>query len=71
MAQAVDGARIERMAVFHVAAAEQARQFERLLRAQMACPEEILVAELTPGLSVHSGAGMVGAATLVAARPGA
>jgi DegV family protein with EDD domain len=51
---------IERMAVIHVDAAEQARQFEEQLRASMACPETIMLAGLSAGLSVHSGAGLVG-----------
>jgi DegV family protein with EDD domain len=56
---------VERMAVIHVAVPEAAREFESLLRDSLACPEEILIAELTAGLSVHSGAGMVGAGVVV------
>lgn len=52
---------IERMAVMHVAVPEAAAEFETLLRANLDCPDEIMISELTPGLSVHSGAGMVGA----------
>ena len=52
---------IERMAVMHVAVPEAAKEFETLLRANLDCPDEIMICELTPGLSVHSGAGMVGA----------
>ena len=51
--------RIEKMAVLHVAVLDEAREFEALLRANLECPNEILMAELTPGLSVHTGAGMV------------
>ncbi len=65
-AQALDGCQIERMAVIHVAAAEQARQFEQQLRARLACPEHILTASLTAGLSVHTGAGLVGVAAVAA-----
>jgi DegV family protein with EDD domain len=54
------GHSIERMAIAHVAAADSAREFESQLRKTFACPDEILHCELTPGLSVHSGAGMVG-----------
>ncbi|MGD8624680.1 MAG: DegV family protein [Anaerolineae bacterium] len=63
-AQALDGRPIERMAIAHVAVPEDARRFEAEIRAALACPEEILIAELTPGLSVHGGAGMIGVATM-------
>jgi DegV family protein with EDD domain len=57
---------IERLAVLHVAVPEEAARFEEQVRAALPCPAEILHAELTPGLSVHSGAGLVGLVALVA-----
>ena len=60
MAEALDGRLAERMAIIHIAVPDEARQFEAQLRASLPCPKEILMAEMTPGLSVHGGAGLVG-----------
>lgn len=56
----------ERMSVLHVNAPQAAQEFEALLRQSMPCPETIMTCELPPGLSVHSGTGMVGATVVVA-----
>jgi DegV family protein with EDD domain len=56
---------IERMAVIHVDAEEHARRFEAQLRASMVCPEKVMVTGLSAGLSVHSGAGLVGVSFVV------
>ena len=57
--------RIEKMAVLHVAAPEDAREMESLLRSNMELPEEVLIVELNPGLSVHTGSGLVGVGFVV------
>jgi fatty acid-binding protein DegV len=42
-----------------------AQQFTGEIRSRMHCPDEIPLVEVTPGLSVHSGAGMVGTVFIV------
>jgi DegV family protein with EDD domain len=58
--EASAGKTIDRMAIIHVTAEDAAKQFEAQLRKCTNCPKDILLAEMTAGLSVHSGAGMVG-----------
>jgi fatty acid-binding protein DegV len=51
---------IARMAMIHIAAPDDAKDFESLLRVELDCPNEIMHVELNPGLAVHAGAGLVG-----------
>jgi len=55
----VAGHRIEKMAVLNVKATEAAHQFESLLRSALPCPDEITFTAINPGLSIHTGVGMV------------
>jgi fatty acid-binding protein DegV len=64
--EAVGGMEIEQMGIVHVAARQEAEAFAALLRETVACPDDILFADLTAGLSVHSGAGMVGVGFILA-----
>jgi DegV family protein with EDD domain len=65
--EALAGRKVAQMAIGHVAVPEEAKAFEAQLRAALPCPQTIIHAELSPGLSVHTGAGMLGVA-VVAAR---
>jgi len=65
--EANGGNRIQRLAILHVNALEAARQFEGLVRAALPCPADIVYADMNPGLSIHSGSGMV-AVTFVTAK---
>ena len=58
----INGQAVEQLAIVHVAAPQAAREFEAMLRVTLNCPSDIMIAELTPGLSVHTGAGLVGLA---------
>jgi DegV family protein with EDD domain len=59
-AQTTNGRRIQRLSIVHVNALESAHAFEAQLRKNLTYPPDVLFAELTPGLSIHSGAGLVG-----------
>ena len=58
--EASGGCAVEQIAILHVNAHEAASQFEQLVRAALTCPAEIRHVEMTPGLSIHTGAGLVG-----------
>jgi fatty acid kinase fatty acid binding subunit len=61
------GRPLERLAVQHVACPEQAMAFKEQLCAAIQCPGEVVFAEFTPGLSVHTGAGLIGVVGVAAA----
>jgi DegV family protein with EDD domain len=52
----------ERMAFVHVTVPDEARAFQEQLCAALPCPADAFTTDLGTGLSVHSGAGLVGVA---------
>jgi DegV family protein with EDD domain len=58
--EAAGGRALEQLAILHVNAPEAAGQFEQLVRAVLPCPSELRTIEMTPGLSIHTGPGLVG-----------
>jgi DegV family protein with EDD domain len=63
--EAVGDRPIEKFSMVHADAAEDAKQLEEMLRGAMNVAPETITTQLNPGLSVHSGAGMIGAAFTV------
>jgi DegV family protein with EDD domain len=61
-AESLGDGQIDSIFVLHVAAKTEAEQFITLLKDRVPCPADIPLTELTPGLSVHTGAGLVGVA---------
>jgi DegV family protein with EDD domain len=61
-ATALGDGEIENIFILHVAAKQDADEFGKMLRETIPCPDVIPLTELTPGLSVHTGAGLVGVA---------
>lgn len=59
--KSVNGKKIVKAGIVHVNNLEDATVLEARLRADLRMPHEILVAEFTPGLSVHGGTGLVAA----------
>ncbi|NMB62023.1 MAG: DegV family protein [Chloroflexi bacterium] len=64
--QDVGDKKIEKMCILHVTADEEALEFEEMLRKSIDCPDEMPLVSLNPGLSIHTGAGLVGISFVVA-----
>jgi DegV family protein with EDD domain len=62
---AAGGKAIERIAFFHVTAEADTARFIEQFKQRISCPPEVLTVELTPGLSVHTGAGIVGVVVIL------
>lgn len=60
--ESLAGRRIEDMFLLHVAAEEDAKQFLDLLEKRVDLGREVPITNLSPGLSVHTGPGLVGLA---------
>jgi DegV family protein with EDD domain len=58
--EAAGGKKLERLAIIHTNAPDAAKRFEAQVRAALDCPKEVLIAEMNPGLSIHTGTGWVG-----------
>ncbi|HVM73093.1 MAG TPA: DegV family protein [Anaerolineales bacterium] len=58
--EAAGGDAVEQMAILHINVPAAAGQFEQQVRAALPCPAEIPHVEMMPGLSIHTGAGLVG-----------
>lgn len=63
---ALDGKRIEKAGIIHVNHLDGAKELKDLLCKKFICPEDVMIAEFTPGLSVHAGSGVVGLVILTA-----
>lgn len=51
---------VERLAIAHINAPNEAQEFLAQLQSKVICPKDIIIAQFTPGLSVHAGDGVVG-----------
>ena len=57
---AVNGKRIEKVGIIHGNHLQGAIELQSQLCEKFACPEDVIIAEFTAGLSVHAGSGVVG-----------
>jgi DegV family protein with EDD domain len=63
---AAGGKLLEQVAFMHVAAPEDCARFIELFKQRVTLPPNPITVELTPGLSVHTGAGMVAVVIITA-----
>lgn len=56
---------VERISILHVNDAEAAGKFEAMLRDEVECPKSMPLVDINPGLSVHTGAGLVGVCMVI------
>jgi DegV family protein with EDD domain len=63
--EAAAGKPVTQAAIIHVNAPQEAHEFEQLLRKSLKYTQDMLIAEINPGLSIHSGPGMVGVVYIV------
>ncbi len=68
LSEELDGRSVEQVAILHVHAEAKAGEFEGRLRSALGYSVEPMMAAFTAGLSVHTGAGMIGAAIVAAAE---
>jgi DegV family protein with EDD domain len=60
--KSVEGKKVERYGIFHINNEAEAMVLKGLLCERIDLPEDALIVQFTPGLSVHAGPGMIGAA---------
>jgi DegV family protein with EDD domain len=59
LVKSAEGKEIEKVGITHINNSAGAAELETRLRQELKLPSEIIVAEFTPGLSVHGGTGLV------------
>ncbi len=65
-AMSLDGRDVAQLAIVHVTAAEDAQRFREQLCSVISCPADVIIADFTAGLAVHTGPGMVGVVAVAA-----